>query len=200
MALIVLDRQHSGKPRKPWDRGAGFDLDGDGQVEVVEQEAILTPVYGLQAGIRLIEAGHHVIPISDGSYSERHARARAMEADIYVALHINMGGANRGVGFYDRRSGAGKVLAGFVAAQLGAHCPELGSYRRLACYDDRAEPQPWLFNPWATIRGVYQGRPVGLCYEPFQLNHPSHRALASPEGLARVGAALAAGIIDYLES
>jgi hypothetical protein len=199
MATVVLDRQHAGIPSKPWSRGAGFDLDGDGLVELWEQEANLTPFYIIAAERRLVEAGHQVICISDGRYSARHDRAKEYQADVYIACHINAKGSDRGVAFYDKRSSLGKRLAGYLAASMKDHLPELGTAIRMACYDDRAEGTPWLVNPWATIRGVFDGKPVGICYEPFMLDRESHRQLTTAEGLERVGHALADGIIDYLE-
>ena len=38
--LIFLDRQHSGKPKRVSDRGAGQDLDGDGVISWEEKEAM----------------------------------------------------------------------------------------------------------------------------------------------------------------
>jgi len=200
MALIVLDRQHSGKPGNRGDRGAMVDLDGDGRLEQWEREAMLTPRYLLHAEAQLLDLGHDVICLSDGTYAERHARACSYQADVYVAAHLNAGGGDQGLAFYDRRSGAGKVMAGLVAAHLGTNCPELRQWSRIACHDDRPGTHAWLWRAWSTIQGVYSGRPVGLCYEPCFMDTPTHQPLLTAEGLERLGAALALGINDFLRS
>ena len=72
--LIFIDRQHAGKPKRPSDRGAGQDLDGDGKVSWWEKEAIWTGKLSIELEILLLEMGYDVLPISDGSYQTRHAR------------------------------------------------------------------------------------------------------------------------------
>jgi len=198
MALIVLSRDHAGKPGNRGDRGATADLDGDGRVEQWEREAMLTPRYLLAAEAALLDSGHDVICISDGSYFERHARACTYRADIYIAAHLNAGGGDKGVAFYDRRSSRGKLLAGLIAAQLGKHCPELRQYTREECWDDRSADTPWLWRPWSTIAGVYSGTPTGICYEPCFMDQAKHAPLLTHAGLDRLGYALAEGIITWL--
>ena len=200
--LIILDRQHAGKPGHPGDRGAWEDLDGDTRRDQWEAEAQLTPYYLLAAEECLLAAGVDVISISDGAYEERHARACRYQAAAYVAAHLNAGGARDGAAFHDRRSAPGLALASELARQLQAHCPELGGdVRGLPCWDDRpqAGADAWLWRPWTTIRGVYQGRPVGICYEPACLDTPQHAPLLTREGLARIGQALGRGVLAWLE-
>ena len=66
-AVVYLDRQHSGKPGRPNDRGAAVDLDGDGKIQRDEQEAALTARYLLACELALLEMGPTVIPISVGA-------------------------------------------------------------------------------------------------------------------------------------
>jgi len=198
--LVVLDRQHSGHPTRRNSGGAWFDIDGDGRRDQWERETQLVPYYTLAAENHLREHGIDVIPISDGRYSERHERACAYGADIYVACHLNAGGGTWGNAFFDRRSTGGRALAQLAAAQLEVYCPELTSARSTACWDDRplAGDNAWLWRPFVTIRGVYTGRPAGLCFEPAFMDQPAHAHLLRPEGLARVGLALATAILDHL--
>ena len=95
-AVVYLDRQHSGKPGRPNDRGAAVDLDGDGKIQRGEQEAALTARYLLACELALLEMGHTVIPISDGTYNERHRRVnryagtfKAGRPQFYLAGHLN---------------------------------------------------------------------------------------------------------------
>jgi N-acetylmuramoyl-L-alanine amidase len=181
--VVVLDRQHIGRASKPHDLGAYCDG---------LAEAVLVRRYLAVAEDLLRAAGCVVVPMSDGEYAERHARACAMRADVYVAGHVNAGFGSDGYAFYDGRSTAGRTLARAIAARLGV-LPELTHASAVAC----ASTGAWV-NPWYTIRGVYQGRPVGLCYEPCFLDSPAHRPLLTDEGLIRIGDALAHGIADYL--
>ena len=196
MAVIYLDRQHSGKPgRKVGDRGATADLDGDGVKEVHEREAMLTPRYLLACEERLLEYGHDVIPISDGWYSDRHQRVNEYSGgfpkgthQVYVAAHLNAGGGTYGAIFYDYRSRRGPELAARIASELRTVAPELSDVRSIA-----ANPENWTRNAWATIGGVVQ--PVGLCVEPAFMDAPQHQdLLSSPEGLRDIGYAIADGI------
>lgn len=197
--LIILDRQHCGKPGNPGDRGALADLDRDGRIEQWEMEAALTPHYLLSAEAVLLDAGLDVICMSDGTYEERHARACRYGAGIYVAAHLNTGAA-WGAAFHDQRSRQGAALAQVVAGELQVACPELTEARPRACWDDRPEAQDraWLWRPWMTLRGVYVGRPVGICYEPASLDVVAHAPLLTRSGLERLGRALGIGIINWV--
>lgn len=198
--VVYLDRQHSGKPgRRSRDTGASADLDGDGEISIDEQEAMLTPRYLWAAELALRELGHTVICISDGSYADRHRRVNgyagtfpASVPQIYIAAHLNAGWGGRsgngyGAIFYDSKSRSGPELASRVGRQLRMVAPELNGVKCIA-----AEPSGWTSNAWATIQ-VQQ--PIALCFEPAFLDCPSHRGgLLTPEGLAAIGRALAAGI------
>jgi hypothetical protein len=197
MAMVILDRQHSGKFTHVKDTGAGADLDGDGKIEVHEQEALLTPFYLLAAEMQLRTLGHDVVPMSHRAYSERHADACKVSATaakaVYVAAHLNASGkAAKGYGslFYDARSKSGPALGNAVAAALKVRCPELADDVRVIA----ANPGDWTGHAYNTISGVFVGRPVGLCFEPAFIDSPNHRPLMGPGGLERIGKALAEGI------
>ena len=133
--MVYLDRQHSGKPARPLDTGASYDLDGDGVIGTHEQEALLTPRYLLAAELALREMGHTLIPISDGTYGNRHRRVNAYAGtfptstpQIFVAAHLNAGwagnpGSAYGAIFYDSKSRSGPELASRVARQLRMVAP-----------------------------------------------------------------------------
>jgi N-acetylmuramoyl-L-alanine amidase len=194
MALIVLDRQHCGHPGREFaDCGAFGDFDHDGVSDVVEQEAILTAEYGLACEMRLRELGHRVVVISDGTYAERHARAVAYKADVYIAMHLNAGGGDYGVCFWDHRSESGPKLAASIAAAFGKALPELA--RVLA--RPTAPSGEWT-RPYPCIAGVYSGRPVACLVEPAFLDRKEHRGLFDAQGMDRVGKALADGIHAYV--
>jgi N-acetylmuramoyl-L-alanine amidase len=205
--IVILDRQHSGKPQSLRDSGAWADLDLDGRADWTEQEAVMTLLYGhLYAAEALRGAGIDVYPISDGAYSERHKRANALaalypgEVVVYVALHINAaaGQADYGSVFYDHRSGAnaGPYLAGLVAEGLRRRCPELGTVNTIKAYPKRGhEGTDWTHRAYSTISGL--SRPIGLCFEPFFVTSQKHRPLTTPEGLQRVGLGLAEGLAAY---
>jgi len=200
MALIFLDRQHAGKPgRKVGDRGAQADLDGDGKIEVHEREAMLTPSYLLHAETRLLELGHDVITLSDGWYSERHARVNRYSdaysgAKVYIAAHLNAGGGNYGALFYDARSYVGPKLSQHIALKLKAACPEIEGGIKIF----PAKSNDWTRHALNTIGNV--GSPVAICFEPCFIDTDSHQVLLTKEGLAKLGKALADGIHAWNDS
>ena len=198
-AVVYLDRQHSGKPgRKAGDRGAAVDLDGDGTIGIDEREAMLTARYLLACEAALLEAGHTVIPISDGWYSERHSRVNRYAGgfdcpQVYVAAHLNAGGGDYGAVFYDHRSRSGPGLASRIARQIRMVAPEINGVKTIA-----AKPDDWTRAAFGTIGGVVQ--PLAICFEPCFMDQPSHADLLTREGLASIGRSLAAGIIAWAET
>ena len=198
--LVALSRDHSGKPHKLRDRGAWGDLDSNGVSAVAEAEAFWTPLYLLHAEIRLIELGHSVYPVSDSRYSDRHDRVNTVGADVYVAGHFNSltGGTRSGhtgnyaAIFCDHRSapGNGLALANSIGQALGDTdaFPELKGNVRIFV----ARGTDWTKNAYSTIRGLR--KPVGICFEPAFMDHADHRPLFTPDGMRRIGYALAEGI------
>lgn len=195
----LLDRQHTGKSPYSTDMGAWADLDGDSVHDLEEQEAMLTPQYLRHAELRLRLLDHVAIPMSDGSYADRHARAaryaRQMPSERfgYIAAHFNSSepSGDYGAIFYDYRSQGGAALAGLVATALRASCPELATVKVLAARHD-----DWTKDAYATIEGIWAGpgNISGVCFEPCFMNQPLHRALLLEDGLRRIGHALADGL------
>ena len=91
---------------------------------------------------------------------------------------------------------AGKALAEHIADSIrGLDLP--GVKRVLA---KPASPDDWTKNAFATIAGIYVGRPCALCFEPCFVDSASHLPLLEPKGLERVGIALAHGINNWMEN
>lgn len=183
---VFLDRQHLGKPGKWNDEGAK-------NAEVTE--TYLTSQYIFAAENHLRMMGIDVCVLTDGWYKERHARVNqyAEGKCVYIACHINAGGGAYGASFYDHRSSAGSALAHQVNIALANACPELQSVKRIEC-----KPGDWTEHAYNTIKNV--GRPVALCFEPLFIDCAEHQPLCLPEGIRRVGIALAEGIANYLHS
>lgn len=106
---IAISVDHAGKPSRPADRGA---------VHAGVEEVTLTRLHLDACDRELRLLGHQVLPLSDGAYSDRWKRADAWGADVYVSLHVDAGGGNRGTVFHDHRSQRGAALAVCVAAEL----------------------------------------------------------------------------------
>jgi len=197
--IVIFDRQHYGKPGKS-DLGAGYDLDQDGNVELQEREANLTPLYIDPARKMLEGLGHTVHVLDAGWYSERHKQANAIAAATeepvaYLACHINAGRGDYAVMIHDERSAGGKQLANNLTAALFDHNPP--GIRRFLVRGASAS------NAWrrgfSTIRGIYAGPAniSGVCVEPYFIDHPGHRVLASPEGGSALAEALVDGLIQW---
>ena len=187
---VILDWQHHGKPGKD-DRGA---ISGD------LQEVALSHGYIQAARDALEVAGVPVLVLGLGWYSARHdyacEAAKAVRGRcVYVASHVNAGLSSGGYGLvcHDSRSKAGKRLSDAVSSELGKL---VGKSRSEAASSSR-----WG-NAYNTIQGVYAGPSnlSGICFEPGFIDSADHRWLWYADGLVRVGEALAAGILTYLET
>lgn len=202
--IVLLDLQHRGRRSRPADLGAEFDVDGDGRVESDEREANLTPIYALACADALgLVGGIEVLLLAAGEYAERQAVAVALAANrpseriAYVACHLNAGGGSYGLVIHDSRSSGGRQLAEAVAVAL--KLPELDKVV-VGTTDEFPRAA-------GTIGGVFSGPPniSGVCFEPFFLDQPRHSsrgavkpaALSEPDGLRRVGAALAVGLLTW---
>lgn len=189
--VIFLDRQHTGKPARPTDRGASHDLDGDGTVAVHEMEVYWSGYLGLMLETRLVQEGHTVIPISDGSYSDRHTRVNEYSARfpddrlIYLALHFNAGGGSYCSMFYHHQSSKGQYLADCINEGLEQYIPQVSAFKSIP-----ATSEDWTKNAFYTIRGV--GRPVAICMEPLFID--THSDLMTQEGMAKIVLGVAQGI------
>ena len=171
--LVILDRQHVGKPTNLRDLGASV-VDSNG---VTISEGVETAKYILEIEIECRRQGYDVIVMSDGGYSERHARVNyyANQYDglvIYIACHINAGGSGiYGSSFYDWRSSTGEKLARHIANE----CSVLGyDWLSIEC-----RPNDWTKNAFHTIKGV---APVAVCFEPYFIDNPRHRETMMNDG------------------
>ena len=193
--LVFLDRQHVGQVNRLKSLGAIADVDGDGEKKIHEAEAFWTGYLSLALETNLRELGHDVIPLSDGSYAERHARVNQYSAHygktcIYLALHLNAGGGDYGAMFYDHRSSRGANLADSIARSMMANIGRIPSVRKIA-----ASPSDWTKNAWYTIKGV--GEAVAICSEPLFIDNETHQKLLSTQGLAQLAWAMAKGIDQW---
>jgi len=165
--LVILDRQHVGKPNRISDLGASF-IDDDG---IRQFEAIETARYIHEIELECRRQGFDVIVMSDGSYRERHGRVNYYKNQydglvMYFACHINAGGGRYGCSFYDFRSSSGEKLARHIADE----CSVLGyDWKSIEC-----RPNNWTKNAFYTIKGV---APVAICFEPYFIDNPCHRKI-----------------------
>ena len=195
--IAIFDIQHRGKPgRRAGEMGAGFDFDGDGVIEIHEQEAYLTPIYAGAASERLALAGEKVVFLEYGTYAERHAKAiqiarSTSEPVAYIACHLNAGGGDYGIILHDDRSVNGHRLSKHLAAALRAGFPVPRVTTK-----GTAIAGTWK-RAHTTIAGIYDGPEnlTGVCYEPAFIDKHAH--LLTPEGLAAIGKALAEGVLAW---
>lgn len=187
--LVFIDRQHAGKPSRVDDRGASFDINQDGQISNDEKEAHWTGYLALILEQRLMDLGHQVIPLSDGTYTERHIRVNDYSSRfdckmVYLAMHLNAGGGDYGAFFYHHQSTHGKELAAAMASSLG-QIIHVKKQKAIAC-----KPEDWTKNAWHTIKNV--GKPVAICCEPFFMD--THNDLLTPFGMSQVAIGMVQGI------
>ena len=201
--IVIFDRQHYGKPGSAsGDRGAGVDLDGDGQIESGEQEANLTPLYIQPAKALLTQLGHTVYLLDSGWYSQRHedaiaiARANPSKRVAYLACHINAGGGDYAVFLFDSRSSGGAALAGSITDAFASDSDLTGISRSLL--RSASATNDWS-NAYNTVKGIYAGPTniSGVCVEPYFLDQAKHRWLTTPEGGAALAEALVDGIVRW---
>lgn len=195
--IVFIDRQHSGKPGRPGDRGASADLDGDGKVQTWEQEAHWTGYLSIMLEAQLVaHPDIQVIPISDGTYLSRHTRVNQYSQmykdvpQVYLAMHLNAGGGDYGAMFYYEGSAQGKALATHICEGLGNFLPEVGNFKPI-----ESRPADWTQHAFNTIKGV--GRPVAICSEPLFID--THKKLVSVEGFAKVALGMSTGIINWMK-
>lgn len=190
--IVFIDRQHAGKPNKMADRGAAVDIDGDA---TPEREAIITGHLSIELEKILMLLGVDVIPISDGTYSQRHARVNEYAAmypnrkTVYLAMHLNAGGGDYGAFFYHYASTKGYELAKQLAAEIKA-AGFVDKARAIKCNSD-----DWTKNAFYTIRGV--GRPVAICSEPLFMDQPEHVKHLTNEGIQGLAMCMANAIVKW---
>ena len=202
---VFSDRQHYGKPRKPGDRGASFDIDGSGTVEFDEMEANLTP-FIIEGRHKFLEQnGVTTEVIQSGSYPSRHGKANDFARRnpdtfvVYIADHLNRvrvpNTASYYSGFYDHRSRNGDHLSKNIAASV--ELAELPGISRVISRD--AEPHGSWVNAFYTIKGIFSGPAniCGYCSEPLFMDHEDHRIHLSTDGLRNIGRIQAEGILSF---
>lgn len=218
---LILDIQHAGRPDKPGDMGAAFDLDGDGVVgENGEREVDLVRGYVAAATTYARQLGHRVSVLETGTYGQRHATAIRLAQGapgvdhVYLACHVNAGGGSYGLLRPDYRSAAGAARAQALVVALSRlhelrHAGALPGCRVVPLYPsaDRAAAAGrdvsdaakagWWTRGWGCIDGIYSG-PSNLCgvlVEPGFIDSSAHRTLWTSDGLARIGRALVDGSV-----
>lgn len=213
MSHLILDIQHAGRPDKPGDMGASFDLDGDGvRGEEGEREVDLVRMYVAAARAHAEAAGHAITVLETGTYGQRHAtairiaRAAPSTRCVYLACHTNAGGGSYGLLRPDYRSVSGSRLAERLSGAL-RQIFELTKVRLDPLYPNAATAQKhgrdvsdagkvgWWTRGWGCIDGIYSG-PSNLCgvlVEPFFIDTLAHRVLTTSGGCTRIGRALAEG-------
>lgn len=191
--IIYIDRQHSGQANRIDSRGAGIDLDGSGKKEANEMEAHWTGYLSLMLESNLLDMGFQVIPISDGTYKQRHDRVNEYAKkfncpQIYLAMHLNAGGGNYGAMFYDHRSSQGMLLAKSICDGLKTSVPDIPSFKHIS-----SQPGDWTKNAFYCIQGI--GSPVAICSEPLFMD--THQSLISLPGFTKIALGMAIGIREW---
>lgn len=187
---VILDRGHGQKAA-----GASFD---PGVTRGPLREVDLAAAYIDQCRAKLLAAGHAVDLLDRGTYDARHAAAIALAAQssdpvaLYVQCHVNAGRGKYGMVEHDARSATGRKAALSLADALD-ELPEVPTARVLALHaDDRG---------WVCIDDIYASPTLcGVLYEPFFIDSAAHGPLCTPDGLRRVGDALAEGVMRFAAS
>lgn len=192
--IAIFDWQHHGKPNRS-DRGAAFDVDGDGQIE---HETELTRKYIEAARGYLESRGHTVHVLDSGWYGTRHHQANMIAlANVgpvaYCAAHMNAGGGSYAAVFHDTRSAGGHRLARAVGSLMGARFAEIS---RVVVQGTSAET--WS-RPFATLKGIWSGPAniSGICFEPAFMDNPKHAGMLTDEGLTRIGETLGLAVVRW---
>ena len=214
MAHLLFDIQHAGRPDRPGDMGAAYDLDGDGVTgERGEREVDLVRAYVAAAAAYARSLGHTVTVLETGTYGQRHAtairiaRAAPEVEHVYLACHTNAGGGSYGLVRPDYRSAGGLAAAERLAASLRT-LPALSKVRVEPLYPSAAAAAAdgrdvsdagkvgWWTRGWGCIEGIWSG-PANLCgvlVEPFFIDTARHKPLMTAPGLVTVGQALVRGV------
>lgn len=190
--IVFIDRQHAGKPNKLADRGAVVDIDGDA---TPEREAMITGQISIELEKVLLLLGVDVVPISDGTYSERHNRVNKYAAmypnrkTVYLAMHLNAGAGVYGAFFYHHASAQGRQLALHLCTAM-MKAGIVDQAKSIA-----ANPSNWTKNAFYTIKGV--GRPVAICCEPLFMDQPAHAKHLTYEGIQGLAMCMANAIVKW---
>ena len=190
--IVFIDRQHAGQIKHIKSRGATYDVDGDGEKD---REAIITGKISIELEKILILLGVDVMPISDGTYSERHTRVNNYAAmypnrkTVYLAMHLNAGMGTYGAFFYHHASTQGERLAQHLCDGITT-AGFVDKAKALAC-----KPSDWTKNAYYCIKGV--GRPVAICCEPLFMDQPAHAKHLTNEGIQGLAMCMANAIVKW---
>jgi len=188
--IVYLDPGHGNK-------GASYDP-GAIVGQLVEAEIVrqFAPILALA----LEEAGVEVALLGAGPYPERWAgvvhQSHVTQQDIaYLAIHCDVGGANRFDAFYHHRSAASAKLAQSIAAQMAL--PEYDAMKSQA-----SRRGDWTRRADYCIRWTHalRGGVVGVLLELGFLDSARHATLWTPDGFARMARSIAAGVVDWKQS
>lgn len=190
--IAALAIGHAGKWNRPFDRGCSFRHPSGSEL----REVPLARAYAGAIDDTLLAHGSVGVLFCDGSYDERAARAQAAGASCLLACHANAGlsgrPGQRAELYYWPGNERGARLAELMAKELSEVVP----YRVRVI---AAEQGPYLEAGRvdavrSTIDGVVS---PSICVEPFFLDAEGADALITPDFLARVGGALARGLLSW---
>lgn len=183
-SVVVLDRGHGDRGTRPFDPGA---------TSGALRETDLADAYLATAAEVLRAHGHEVVLLGVGPYVARHRRAvelaQGTRAPVaYIQAHVNAGRGAYGLVEFDARSRGGSRLADHLAAALRPLPGLTKAVTRGLGAKDRG---------FVCVSGIYAG-PANLSaalYEPGFVDYGPHAELLwTPQGLRRIGEALAAGV------
>lgn len=210
-AVFFLDIGH---------RDKGGPIPDPGASSGAFKEVPLATAYATHAAEVLRAAGHAVEMVPEGPYSSRHAWAirRAAEAypgmrGLYLQCHLNAGKGRYALVRPDYRSKWGAQAARLLTTALdlglaevvGSRSDELYPSAKAAAAAGRSTSNKglvsWWTRGWECLDGIYEAPTLcGAIVEAGFIDAPEHAALWQPDGLKRVGAALAAGCLQWAET
>jgi len=163
-------------------------------------EAAIVRQFAPMLAAALEGAGIKTELLGVGPYPERWAevehQAERSALDIaYLAIHCDVGGADRFDAFYHHRSAASAKLAQSIAAQMAL--PEYDAMKSQA-----SRRGDWTRRADYCIRWTYPLRRgvVGVLLELGFLDSARHAMLWTPDGYARMARSIAAGVVDWEHS
>lgn len=187
--VICVDIQHIGKKSKPRVRGAyAFE----------RTEVFFTEAYGRRVAEILEEAGHTVHlsiedledGILDGSYGKRHEYANSVGSDLYLACHVNAGGADYSLNEVQYNAWERTLwLARTIAENFRDRIPTKKAVIRKLGPGDRG---------YSCIDGVRKGSAILL--EPFFIDDKTdHEFASTDEGIDTIARCITEPIALWVE-
>jgi len=200
---VVLDLGHGPRSSKTRVLGACTYTDGGkGLVAAVQEcERDLVLRYGTVLAIALAAEGIAVRCLFEGGYRDRQETAGL--PDCYLSLHCNAGRGDYSLTVYESGDADAGALSEHISRSL-ADLPELRRSIRGIWDSDR---KPGETSHGAVVFGD-RGRDAvrftpaevpAVLVEPFFIDQPDHAGLRTQEGLERVAAAVARGVIAWMD-